>query len=242
VQFDRADPPAQWLSRRRLKQRKKERGIRRSTRVLVLRVLDNADNLVVAAVLLFAHSETLADRISVRKEATRKGLVDDGNARRSRLVALLEGAALQQRRAERFEIVRSDAEPRRGRAGVIDSSSLDHWPIVPVVALKRAVGREASADDTGNLGKCGFELLVKRGEFFLCVADRIEAYEMNNDTSVGHETEPLAFEIAQVAGKQRGADQENNRQGDLRDDQRLLERGRFFGVSPPRATQSIRRI
>ena len=59
---------------------------------------------------------------------------------------------------------------------------------------------------------------------------------MNNDTSVGDEAELLPFQMAQTAGEQRSAYEENNREGNLRDDQRFLERGRFFRVAATGAT------
>src|SRR6202035_4689755 len=97
------------LSGRGLQQRQKEGGIGRAARVLVLCILDNADDFIVATVACVRHSEALADGILVGKEPLREGLIDDGNVWGSGCVPLVNDASVQQTRAHGLEIRRANA-------------------------------------------------------------------------------------------------------------------------------------
>ena len=123
----------------------------------------------------------------------------------------------------------------------IQRLALDADRARPVVAFHRAVLRQADALHAGNLRQLGLQALVERGQPLGRVAGdrRIDAHDQ---ASVGLESEVLVLQRHQAAREQTRADDEHERDGDLKNDEPLARQRGAIGRRSSAAAQRVHRI
>ena len=186
-----------------------------------LRVAEDADDLVVELRRRVVESEAMADGLFLRQVLPGERFVHHRHARRARAVARANRAARAKRNAKRFGIAGSHKHRLEVHVLVRPRRIPLHVPGVQgPVAAERTVGRERRA---ANVRKRSEPLVhpaveLRDGVGLVAGEPRVVAREQH---AILIEAVRLALQVHQAAREEARADQEHERDGDLRDNERL---------------------
>ena len=210
------------LARFHLQQRQECHRRRLFTGIVILRALDHADDLEIAAVAA-ANAETPANRIAGEQEAVEERSGHHGDPPRHRRVVRIEGTASQNLRAERLEITRRDTVQQHGRVFLrFRRIAFDRDSERPAAAVERAVAREACALHARQRAQARIHLLIQRRKPAVFIAGEPRIHVDDEDVLV-IEAECLASDVGEAARERDGSSQQDQRKRHFSDDQRLAQ-------------------
>ena len=163
--------------------------------------------------------DRMADRILAAPELARHRLADDGHRRRRRRVRVREVAPAQKRDAQGVEVAGAGrpivgVRRRRGRPAV------DVEPSRAVAGRQRQPAGGADRLDAGNRADGGHGAIEERDLLRRRGVSRGRQAERQRHEMIGVEAGRHALQLDQAPDRQSRADEEHEREGDLRRDER----------------------
>ena len=166
-----------------------------------------------------------ADRILIRPEPLRQLFVDDDRPRPGRAVAFVEEAAARELRAHRFEISRRDVDRvgRNHRLALLHLVSLGKDDAVAVVAAEWNLIGCAHRRDARKCPQPRERRVCKRARLRIVVVSRARQADRRRQHAVGVEAGIDGKNLPEARKQQARANEQHERERDLRDDERAPE-------------------
>ena len=225
-----------------LSQRGEHHGMRRTAGAHVLGVAHDAYDFKGRAVLRYVQAEMFPDGILVREELFGEGLIHYSDTARGAGVFFADAPSAQNRLAHGFKVSGAHAIPgcvgfviQLGHAVAFGNDGFT--PIINVGGIECQRGALYS----GNLRQAALQLAVERVELGLGVTGRRFIHH-NADAVIGLEAKALMLEIAQAAGQQTCAREQDDGERGLHYDQDFLRQRSAVAGAAIGPAQSLNRV
>ena len=149
-------------------------------------------------------------------------------ARRARVATLVEEAAAHELRAHRLEVARRDVHVlrRNHRLARLHLVALGQDDAVVLVAAERNRRRRARGDDARQRANAPQRLVGELYQRVVLRVARARQRDRRRQHAIGDKARLNRQHFAEAGEQQAGADEQHERERDLRDDERAAERAR----------------